>query len=493
MMFAVPGWSVPSEALRSQLSKGSLPSSHLGSEVANQPGKKRKRSNSGTSKAPGINSANLSELWQTIIEKSNPGIPSKTKKRARKRSRVEGKRDNEDRDLDVATGDDGKFEVVEKYARLKDSKRASKERVVSSDNLASIDVTRLEIPSATESVPKLTPLQNSMRQKLISARFRHLNQTLYTTPSARSLALFRENPEMFQEYHEGFRRQVEVWPENPLDGYLTLIRRRGMERSEAYTKIKTPANGDEGKQSTGILPLPRTEGICHIADLGCGDAGLSTGLEGIKKKLKIQVFSYDLQSPSPLVTRADIADLPLKDGSIDVAIFCLALMGTNWIDFIEEAFRILRWKGELWIAEIKSRFGRVPGHTRMVDHSVGIRKRSGDVKAKKMETAADDADLLVEVDGHEDDKETTDVSAFVEVLRKRGFILQDDKAVDLNNKMFVRMNFVKGQTPIKGRYVPAPKGMVDTWKKKPKVKFLDEETQLSSEAKVLKPCVYKLR
>jgi ribosomal RNA-processing protein 8 len=247
-------------------------------------------------------------------------------------------------------------------------------------------------------------------------------------------------------------------------------------------------------QSAEVLPLPRTDGICYIADLGCGDAGLSQGLEGVKKKLKLQVFSYDLQSPSPLVTQADIADLPLKDGSIDVAIFCLALMGTNWIDFVEEAFRILRWKGELWIAEIKSRFERVRGQTRRVDHSIGNRKKSDDIKAKKLETDADNADLLVEVDGHEDNKGETDVSAFVEVLRKRGFILQNDRAVDLSNKMFVRMNFVKGQTPVKGKCVSVPKGMVDTWKKKPRGKFLDdEEIPFSSEATVLKPCVYKLR
>ncbi|KAK1826020.1 methyltransferase-domain-containing protein [Podospora conica] len=59
---------------------------------------------------------------------------------------------------------------------------------------------------------------------------------------------------------------------------------------------------------------------------------------------------------SPLITRPDIANLPLADGSVGVAVFCLALVGTNWLCCIEEAYRVLRWKGELWIAEIKSRF-----------------------------------------------------------------------------------------------------------------------------------------
>jgi ribosomal RNA-processing protein 8 len=61
------------------------------------------------------------------------------------------------------------------------------------------------------------------------------------------------------------------------------------------------------------------------------------------------------------------------------------------------------------------------------------------------------------------------------------------------------MCFVKGATPIKGKGVPVPKGMVEegrtveTWKKKPKGKFIEEDEVVSSEAAVLKPCVYKLR
>jgi ribosomal RNA-processing protein 8 len=500
-MFAVPGWSVHSDTLKTQTpelskstAKQSLPPTHSGSKVASKAGKKRKRSN-GISKAPEVNSVNLSELWETVIEKKSNLGDDTEKKRVRKRPKVVGKPDDRNATvLDGTTSDKGHNEVKEKHKRLMDGKRANKRPLVASEDLATNGATQSKTPSAIGPVSNLTPLQHSMRQKLVSARFRHLNQTLYTTPSANSLALFQENPEMFQEYHEGFRRQVEVWPENPLDGYLAQVRRRGVERSVARTKIKRPANDEEGKQGSEVLPLPRTDGICYIADLGCGDAGLSQGLEGVKKKLKLQVFSYDFQSSSPLVTQADIADLPLKDGSIDVAIFCLALMGTNWIDFIEEAFRILRWKGELWIVEIKSRFGRVRGQARRVDHSIGNRKKSEDSKAKKRETDTNDADLLVEVDGHEDNKGETDVSAFVEVLRKRGFILQNDRAVDLSNKMFVRMNFVKGQTPIKGKCVPVPEGMVDMWKKGPTGRFLDdEEAPLSSEATVLKPCVYKLR
>lgn len=347
--------------------------------------------------------------------------------------------------------------------------------------------------------PQLTPLQASMRQKLISARFRHLNETLYTKPSAHSLSLFQENPEMFSEYHEGFRRQVEVWPENPVDSYISTIKTRG--------KIRGPQRGKPDKKAEQVVsadaPLPRTEGTSTIADLGCGDAALSTALQPVAKKLHLKIHSFDLQSPSPLVTKADIANLPLADGSVDIAIFCLALMGTNWIDFIEEAFRILRWKGELWVAEIKSRFGRVGGKGKRVEHSVGNRKKSGPEnmkEKKKAEEESNDLVAAVEVDGVEDKAGETDVSAFVEVLRKRGFVLKEGEGgVDLRNKMFVKMCFVKGATPVKGKGVPIPKGMEkfgdgETWKKRPKGKFIEEEAEhVSSEAGVLKPCVYKLR
>merc|ERR1712217_319992 len=49
------------------------------------------------------------------------------------------------------------------------------------------------------------------------------------------------------------------------------------------------------------------------------------------------------------------ADVPLKDQSIDVAVFCLALMGTDWPQFVREAHRCLKQDGTLQIVEVESR------------------------------------------------------------------------------------------------------------------------------------------
>lgn len=38
--------------------------------------------------------------------------------------------------------------------------------------------------------------------------------------------------------------------------------------------------------------------------------------------------------------------------SVDIAVFCLALMGTDYPLFLEEAHRVLKPQGLLWIAEV---------------------------------------------------------------------------------------------------------------------------------------------
>ncbi|KAK4450683.1 ribosomal RNA-processing protein 8 [Podospora aff. communis PSN243] len=367
---------------------------------------------------------------------------------------------------------------------------------------------------------KLTPLQASMREKLVSARFRHLNETLYTRPSADAFQLFQESPEMFTEYHEGFRRQVDVWPENPVEGYIGDIEARAKVRFAPKNVRHDFANPIA---SVRLLPLPRStrnNDLCTIADLGCGDAALATRLQPKLNKLRVDIKSFDLQTGgSPFITRADIANLPLKDGSVDVAVFCLALMGTNWLDFIEEAYRILRWKGELWIAEIKSRFTNPNANKKkVVTHSVGNRrnpqpapgtiaaaaaatskKSKKRTEAAEAEAEADRAELAVAVDGVELRRQETDISAFVDALRARGFLLHKEMgagAVDLDNKMFVKMTFVKVAPATKGKYAGKPGSNVDRMGAHGPArngKFITDDEKAFDETAILKPCVYKQR
>ncbi|KAH6611882.1 methyltransferase-domain-containing protein [Boeremia exigua] len=396
----------------------------------------------------------------------------------------------------------------------------------------------------------LTPLQRSMRSKLASARFRHLNESLYTKPSADSLELFRDDPSMFEDYHRGFAQQVEVWPQNPVDDYVASILARGSikiakdpwraqmrDKKKKGPVVAAQQPDDAADADRPVIPrgnnkpLPRTHGsTCLIADLGCGVASLSYRLQPHLQSLNIAIQSFDLSQPSgpskSLVTVADISALPLKDNSTDVAIFCLALMGTNWLDFIDEAYRVLRWKGELWIAEIKSRFGRVEKKKAVPINSIGSlnkggkppKKKGADKKDKKkddaegIEDSADEAELAQTVDGAAG-PEGTDVSAFVAVLRARGFVLdalpeRPGDAIDLGNKMFVKLQFVKGAQPTHGRHAGSEgtsagaKGSFKTssaikmgmkGKKFTAVSEENGEERGKKDAATLKPCLYKIR
>ena len=50
----------------------------------------------------------------------------------------------------------------------------------------------------------------------------------------------------------------------------------------------------------------------------------------------------------------------LEPSSVDIAVFCLSLMGTNLRDYIKEANRVLKDGGVLKIAEVESRFQEFP-------------------------------------------------------------------------------------------------------------------------------------
>lgn len=163
----------------------------------------------------------------------------------------------------------------------------------------------------------LSALQATFKKKLEGAKFRMINEVLYSSKGEKSFDTFQKDPKLFDIYHEGFREQASHWPDNP----LTII--------IDWLKTKHPK--------------------AIIADLGAGDAELAQTVTN-------KVHSFDLVSKNNRVVAADIADLPLADCTVDIAIFCLSLMGTNIGDFLSEAYRILKPKGILKIAEVRSRF-----------------------------------------------------------------------------------------------------------------------------------------
>ncbi|XP_034556443.1 ribosomal RNA-processing protein 8 [Notolabrus celidotus] len=163
-------------------------------------------------------------------------------------------------------------------------------------------------------------LRSRMEQRLESARFRYINEVLYSTTSGEARRMFKQDPEAFGIYHRGYTAQVQRWPSNPVDAIIS------------YIQQKPPS--------------------LVVADFGCGDCKIA-------RSVKNKVHSFDLVSTCELVTVCDMANVPLPDRSVDIAVFCLSLMGTNLADFLAEANRVLKMGGVLKVAEVASRFENV--------------------------------------------------------------------------------------------------------------------------------------
>ena len=233
---------------------------------------------------------------------------SKSKKKRMRKILAKQKQNDDEKSVDDAV-------QTKKASSKKDSKVTQKESKSSQKE--------------TES-PKLpanpaSKLQQAFQARLSGSRFRLLNEELYTRPSQDSFSRFSENPELYHQYHEGFRHQVKAWPVNPVHVLVKKLQKR--------------------KHAV-------------VADFGCGDAALAQQLFQIQRNgsCPYKVHSFDLVASSDLVTACDMAHVPLPDASVDAAVFCLSLMGTNLADFVREAHRVLKKEGRVWIAEVRSRF-----------------------------------------------------------------------------------------------------------------------------------------
>ncbi|XP_030563438.1 ribosomal RNA-processing protein 8 [Drosophila novamexicana] len=171
-------------------------------------------------------------------------------------------------------------------------------------------------PTTAAAGPPAT-LANKLQSELLGGRFRYINEQLYTMNSQKAEQLFRSDGDAFEAYHAGYRQQVDKWPANPLARIIKTIKR-----------------------------LSKT---AIIGDFGCGEGMLA-------KSVPNKVYSMDLVSTRADIIACNITKTPLEPQSLDVAVYCLSLMGTNLNDYLLEANRVLKLHGNVYIAEIQSRF-----------------------------------------------------------------------------------------------------------------------------------------
>lgn len=217
--------------------------------------------------------------------------------------------------------------------------------------------------SATEVISRPPDFQNKsslcekVTKQLESSRFRWISEQLYTTTGDEAVTMFSKDPSLFDTYHRGFTNQVKLWPVNPVDKIIEWLRKR---------------------PSSDV-----------VADFGCGEAVIAQSVSN-------KVHSFDLVAKNKFVTACNMAKVPLDASSVDVAVFCLSLMGTNLEDFLREAHRVLKLGGVLKVAEVTSRI--------------------------------------------------SDTADFAKSLTRLGFKLQKE---DISNKMFVLFDFIKDEESVK--------------------------------------------
>jgi len=184
-----------------------------------------------------------------------------------------------------------------------------------------------------------------------TSRFRYLNEQFYCLTSKEAQKLFQQDRQSFFAYHSGYDQSMQKWPDNPLDDIIRFIQKR----------------------STKLI----------IADFGCGSARLA---ENVKNK----VHSFDLIALNDRVVECDMCHTPLNDESVDIAVFCLSLMGTNMNEYLFEAFRILKLRGIMKIVEIASRFTLENGCQKFIRkiESIGFQC----LRTNSIATADDDDD-----------------------------------------------------------------------------------------------------
>lgn len=107
----------------------------------------------------------------------------------------------------------------------KDSERVKNSRLKIDRLQKLLDDKKQSISKDSKDGDKPKSLRDRMLARLKSSRFRFLNEQLYNSESWSSKKYFKEDPDAFSAYHEGYKLQVEQWPLNPLDVVISSVKK----------------------------------------------------------------------------------------------------------------------------------------------------------------------------------------------------------------------------------------------------------------------------
>ena len=149
--------------------------------------------------------------------------------------------------------------------------------------------------------------------------FSRLNNTWNRRNSGKTHEALQRNPEEWEHYHTLYRESRATWATVPYEELIRWLRER--------------------------------EGLV-VGDFGCGEAKID---EAVSDRHFVHSFDHVAINDDDVVA-CDMANVPLDDDTLDVAVFSLSLMGSNFADYLREGHRTLKLDGQLHIFESTSRF-----------------------------------------------------------------------------------------------------------------------------------------
>ena len=222
--------------------------------------------------------------------------------------------------------DDKRFRIIKTKRTLSDA--VVDGRFASIFSLNRSKLLRDAVESLREGIQDFTITRKKLEAEVVETKVREYSsesiitsthQKASTSTSQRMHDWFSEDKSRWKEYHKVREENVKTWVENP----ITVIAER--------------LNENPGQT---------------IADLGCG----MNKLKDLVKNYKAW-YSFDHCAVDPSVVVADCSDLHkyLGNESVDSAVFCMSLWGTNYLDSIKEAHRYLKTSGTLYVVEPKDK------------------------------------------------------------------------------------------------------------------------------------------
>jgi superfamily II DNA or RNA helicase len=187
---------------------------------------------------------------------------------------------------------------------------------------------------------KETKEEETKNQNRTQSKYQKLTHKMAVQASSTTNTMFKNEPALWEKYHssrdisfKGYDNQDEI-PVNKIIKYLETKNKRRLK----------------------------------ILDLGCGRNKIK---DHFKSNLKFTVVGYDHVAYNGSIA-VDISSLPDEYESVNMCIFSQSLMGSNWVDYLIEAKRVLMYGGEIIISESHNRFEDIK--TKLIELGFGIKR-----------------------------------------------------------------------------------------------------------------------